>query len=470
MSRATLGATVGASARDAHVVEAFAHGAGLTVVAVDLPRRSIALRGPARAMQQAFSVTLQHVESDAGAFRQRTGAISIPVRLAAIVTGVFGLDDRPQAKPHVRRARAVARPGAAATSFTPPAVGRLYGFPTGTDGTGQTIGIIELGGGYTPADLTAYFSTLSLTPPPVVPISVDGGANSPTGSPDGPDGEVMLDLEVAGALAPGAAFAVYFAPNTDRGFIDAVTTAVHDTTHAPTVISISWGGPESSWTAQALQALDEAMAEAAALGIAVCVAAGDDGATDGVSDGGLHVDFPASSPNALACGGTRLVVSAGTPTETVWNDLASNEGATGGGFSANFTAPTWQSQDVATFKQTGRGVPDVSADADPETGYNVRVDGSAIVLGGTSAVAPLWSALIARCQQSSGKRIVGLGAQLYGNATACRDVTQGDNDGYSAGPGWDPCTGLGTPNGAALLSAVWGSRKASGRRSSTHRR
>jgi kumamolisin len=221
-----------------------------------------------------------------------------------------------------------------------------------------------------------------------------------------------------------------------------------------------------------MQALDEAIAEAFAAGIAVCVAAGDDGASDGVSGGGLHVDFPASSPHALACGGTRLVVSGGTATETAWNDLASNEGATGGGFSAVYSAPAWQTTDLAPYKQTHRGVPDVAADADPETGYDVRVDGSAVVLGGTSAVAPLWSALIARCQQASGKQVVGLSAQLYNDPSACHDITQGNNDGYSAGPGWDPCTGLGTPIGSALLSAVWESntRSAPGRATTRRRK
>jgi kumamolisin len=195
-----------------------------------------------------------------------------------------------------------------------------------------------------------------------------------------------------------------------------------------------------------------------AAGIPVCVACGDDGATDGQTDGQLHVDFPASSPNAIACGGTRLTVSGATATDVTWNDLATNEGATGGGFSAVFTAPAWQSAAIKSYKQTGRGVPDVSGDADPETGYNVLIDGSSTVLGGTSAVAPLWAALFARCQQSSGQQPTDLSARLYGaEAAGFRDVTQGGNGGYTAGPGWDPCTGLGVPIGTGLLAAVWGS-------------
>lgn len=454
LTRAALAAMVGASAADAQAVEAFAHTAGLTVVQVDLPRRAVVLRGPAPAVQKAFGVTLQRVTTPQGDFRQRTGSVTVPASLTDTVTGVFGLDNRPQARTHFRvRRQPAATP---ATSYAAPTLGGVYGFPSSATGSGQCIGLIELGGGYQASDLQTYFSGLSLSVPTVVPIGVDGGQNSPTGDANGPDGEVMLDIEVAGALAPAATIAVYFAPNTDQGFLDAVTTAVHDTTHAPTVISISWGGPESSWTAQATQAMDEAFAEAVALGIAVCVASGDNGATDGVTDGALHVDFPASSPNAIGCGGTRLLVSKGTPVETAWNDLSNNEGATGGGFSTTFPTPSWQSKATAPFKQTGRGVPDVSADADPETGYNVVVDGSSFVLGGTSAVAPLWAALIACCQQASGQHLTDLASRLYAANGGFRDITQGGNDGFNAGPGWDPCTGLGVPVGSTLLATVWG--------------
>jgi len=152
----------------------------------------------------------------------------------------------------------------------------------------------------------------------------------------------MLDIEVVGAIAPQATIAVYFAPNTDAGFLDAVTTAIHDTANKPSVISISWGGPESSWTQQALTAFDSAFEAAAAVGITVCVASGDNGSSDGVADGADHVDFPASSPHALACGGTSLQVSGNAITvESVWNDGAQG-GSGGGGVSASFALPPWQ--------------------------------------------------------------------------------------------------------------------------------
>jgi kumamolisin len=275
----------------------------------------------------------------------------------------------------------------------------------------------------------------------------------------------MLDIEVAGAVAPGATIVVYFAPNTDSGFLDAINQAVDDKQNNPSVISISWGGPESTWTSQSLQSYNSALEAASAVGVSVCVAAGDNGASDGVDDGLEHVDFPASSPYALACGGTHLVGS-GTSisSEVVWNDLPSN-GATGGGVSATFPLPTWQANanvppSVNPGNFVGRGVPDVAGDADPFTGYQVDVDGSNIVVGGTSAVAPLWAGLIA-CFNSALKASVGyLNPTLYQSVAALagtfHDITSGNNDGYSAGPGWDACTGWGSPNGAAILSSLGG--------------
>ncbi|EQD33357.1 Peptidase S53 propeptide, partial [mine drainage metagenome] len=200
--------------------------------------------------------------------------------------------------------------------------------------------MIELGGGYRTTDLAAFFHGLQIAPPTVRTVSVDGGANSPTGDPNGPDGEVELDLEVAGSCAPGAALTAFFAPNTDRGFLDAVARAVHDTALPSSIVSISWGGPEPSWTAQALAAFNAAFQDAAVLGVTVTVAAGDGGATDGGPAGTLEVDFPASSPYVLACGGTRLLLSGNViDAETVWNDLSTGDGATGGGVSRIFPRP-----------------------------------------------------------------------------------------------------------------------------------
>jgi kumamolisin len=253
---------------------------------------------------------------------------------------------------------------------------------------------------------------------------------------------------------------VYFTPNTDAGFLDAVTTAIHDTTNRPSVISISWGSSESNWTAQAMTAMDDAFQAAAAMGISVCVASGDNGSTDGVGDGADHVDFPASSPFVLGCGGTTLQATTSSITnEVVWNDGA-NGGASGGGISTFFARPVWQQgknvaqKDGTIVALTKRGVPDVAGDADPDTGYNVRVDGSDTVIGGTSAVAPLWAGLIARLNGTTGTPVGFLNPQLYTKPQALRDITQGNNGDFVAAAGWDACTGLGTPNGPVVQSAV----------------
>jgi kumamolisin len=385
----------------------------------------------------------------------------VPAELADVVEAVLGLDNRPQAKTHFR----VRAPGteirhaaAAPVSFAPTQLADAYGFPAGS-GAGECVAIIELGGGFRAADLSTYFKGLAVGSPKVVAVSVDQAKNAATGDANGPDGEVMLDIEVVGAIAPQASIAVYFAPNTDAGFLDAITTAIHDTTHKPSVLSISWGGPESSWTAQAMTAMDSAFQAAATLGITVCVASGDNGSSDGVSTG-EHVDFPASSSFALACGGSSLHAQDSTiQSEAVWNDGASG-GASGGGISSFFQLPVWQ-QGLSARKTQGaataltmRGVPDVAGDADPETGYNVRVDGTDTVIGGTSAVAPLWAGLIARINGITGKPAGFINALLYQNPAALRDITDGNNGDFAAASGWDACTGLGSPNGAALVKII----------------
>ena len=405
LSREEFAARHGADAADLAAVRTFASAYGLVVVLEHAARRTVMLSGTVAQFNAAFGIRLQRMQHDSCSYRGRTGSIQLPDSLEGVVEAVLGLDSRPQAETHFR----VLPAASTATSFTPPQVASLYGFPAST-GLGECVALIELGGGFRPADLSTYFKGLGVGSPTVTAVSVDHAQNTPTGDANGPDGEVMLDIEVVGALVPQATIAVYFAPNTDAGFLDAITTAIHDTTNKPSVISISWGGAESTWTSQAMTAMDDAFQAAATLGISVCVASGDNGSGDGVSDGGEHVDFPASSPFALGCGGTSLKA---TPSiisgEVVWNDGTSG-GASGGGISSFFATPTWQatlSAVTAAGTRTPlsmRGVPDICGNADPETGYEVRVDGAASVIGGTSAVAPLWAALLARLNQISGRR------------------------------------------------------------------
>ncbi|MBV9732037.1 MAG: S8/S53 family peptidase [Verrucomicrobia bacterium] len=457
----------GADPADVEAVKNFAEAKQLSVLGHNLGRRSVTLSGTAARLNEAFGVNLQHYRYAGGVYRLRQGSIRIPASFENIITGIFGFDNRPKARAHFRiLSKKAAAPGAVTPeTYTPLQLAAIYDFPGGFTGQGETIGIIELGGGYNQTDLDNYFQQLGVSPAPsVTAVSVDGATNSPTGDPNGADGEVELDIEVTGSIAPGAAIKVFFAPNTDQGFIDAVTTAVNDS--AVTLISISWGGPESTFTAQSMTTFNQAFQDAGTMGKTVFVAAGDSGSSDGESDGANHVDFPASSPFVVGCGGTTLVANTSTDTitsEVVWNETASNEGATGGGVSDFFAKPSYQDSvnvPAPTTQAGGRGVPDVAGDADPVTGYQVIIDGSTTTIGGTSAVAPLYAGLFARINQAlvqKGKSRVGsVNAALYQNPSAFHDIVSGNNGAFSAGPGWDPTTGLGSPDGGSILSAVGG--------------
>lgn len=459
LSREEFANTHGAIPDDLGKIRQFASDHGLQVKEENRARRSVVLIGTVAAFSRAFEVDLGRYEHpQKGSYRGRAGALTIPSELSTVIEGVFGLDNRPQAKPHFRirrKATGQRTPHAQQESYDPTKVAQAYDFPTGVTGTGQSIAILELGGGFSSADLNTFFNNLNLPTPQVTAIGVDGGSNSP-GDPSGADGEVELDIEVAGSVAPGAQIGVYFAPNTDQGFLDALTTALHDSTLKPSVISISWGGPENTWTQQAMNAFDSACQDAATLGTTIFAASGDNGATDGDPNGNLQVDFPASCPHMTGCGGTKLVLAGNTITdEQVWNELSQQEGATGGGVSQVFPLPIWQ-QDAnvpaSPIGQAGRGVPDVAGNADPTTGYNVVVDGSPTVIGGTSAVAPLWAGLTALINQSLGQPVGFLNPLLYSQGEAVfHDILTGGNGGYNARSGWDPCTGLGSPDGAKIV-------------------
>ena len=494
----------GADPADVDLVRRELGSRGLEVTAVHAVTRRVKVAGTLGDLSSAFGTTLRQVSSPDPrgggrvTHRYREGPLFLPAALDGVVTAVLGLDTRPQAQPRFRTQSDAA--AAQGTSYAPNQVADIYSFPAGTTGAGQTVAVIELGGGFTTSDLDAYFGGLGIATPSITAASVDGASNNP-GDTSGASVEVNLDIDVIGAAAPGAAQVVYFAPNNgDQGFVDAISDAAQ-ASPAPIAISISWGQSEDSWTAQGLSAMNQAMSDAAALGITVCAAAGDSGSSDGVNDGQVHVDFPASSPYALGCGGTKLLADPATgvvSSEVVWNELASNEGAGGGGVSDQFALPSWQanagvgpraaSQPAAAAAAPaasavdpmasvhrghnpssgasgtgGRGVPDVAGNADPVTGYQIYQGGQAQVVGGTSAVAPLWSALIARLAQATGKRFGLTQPLLYAGVSpgtdvpGFRDITSGNNGAYAAGPGWDSCTGLGVPDGTALLSRLQGS-------------
>jgi kumamolisin len=469
-------------------VAQFARDHQLTVVRSDIGQRTIVLSGTAQALAEAFKVQLVQYASPQGQYRGRVGPVQVPADVQPLIDGIFGLDNRQQARPHiVLPASGLRSAGNGANvltatqaqevrSFLPPQIGQYYNFPTNVDGTGQCIGIIEFGGGFSQSDLSTYFQQLNLKAPQVEAVSVDGVSNKPGADPES-DGEVMLDIEVAASLAPGAKIVVYFAPFTEQGWVDVISTAVHDTQHRPSVLSISWGYTEGQdiWTSQAIQAVNQAFQAAGVLGVTICCASGDDGSQDQLNDGRLHVDFPAASPYVLGCGGTSLQFSGTSITgETVWNNgqRAQAGGATGGGISDLNALPNWQQGIVPASANpshhAGRGVPDVAGNADEQSGYTILVDGQVLNgVGGTSAVSPLWAALIARINQQLGKPVGFLNPLLYsqiGPAGVLRDITTGNNDptngqlgGYSAKAGWDACTGWGSPDGTKLFNALAGS-------------
>ncbi len=478
LSATEIGTQFGASdAAVKRVGDAFT-GLGLTVLASDATTRTVQLGGPVHAMEAAFQVKLMQFTGPRGDYRGRVGALHVPAALANDIVGVFGLDNRrvvrrrPDAD-HKRHAIAHASTAAGKRPwFFPSELATAYDFPDG-DGSGQTIGLLEFGGGYFPDDLAAFGKAAGLASlPTVVPISVD---KMPTNSNDEAVGEVMLDIEVLAGICPKATIPVWFSQFTEKGWIDALDAATHDATYKPQVLSISWGYAEdvSIWTAAAVAQVNESLQEAALMGITICVAAGDDGSSDGITDGNAHVDFPCTSPFVLAVGGTLLRTGA-KRSERAWKDgdglRADNGGSTGGGVSTRIARPAWQAGlDIAPVnpgQTAGRIVPDVAANASANTGYFVVAGGQQEISGGTSAAAPLWASLVARMNeqlQASGKRVGYLTPLLYGSAApgqqGFNDIHAGDNvtahvGGFKSTPGFDAVTGWGTPKGKDLLAAL----------------
>ena len=465
------------------MVRSFASTHHLKVISANSESRDIVVQGTARAMQGAFATDLRIANFNGRRCRVRQGALSVPSQLAEAISSVTGLDNRPFAKPHYRVTRQTAHvagtdgtvPPAQETAFTPSEIADLYNFPRDVDGSGQTIAILELDGGFHAAELTAYFQELGVRQPTVTVVPFPGGgANNPGVNALDPfcrDAEVMLDLQVAGAMAPGANILVYFArDDSDESFLAAMSAIVHDSERKPDIISISWGGPEPIATAQFRDDFDQLLQSAAHLGLTVCVATGDNASPDFAAndprwDRDAHVDFPACSPWALACGGTRISVADGAiASEDVWFE-GPHDGA-GGGFSRVFPRPDYQGKPA--IQQTAmRGIPDVAANAAPASGFRILCNGQRFPdpahnvppMGGTSAVAPIWAALIARINQALGQRCGFLNPLLYQisnskSASIFRNPASGTNGAYFVSPGWNPCTGLGSVDGSALLDAI----------------
>lgn len=411
----------------------------------------------AKKLRKVFKVALFNFKDEKkGEFISHLGDITIPKEISEHVTHIFGLDQTPKFNPYFRTlAPPLILPNNNPTVFYPNFLATIYNFPN-TTGKNQNVGIIELGGGYTIQTINAYFDRHGVKRPTIISVSVDGATNNPSDT-SGANGEVQLDIEVVGMISPDSKIVVYFTPNTDKGFYDALMAAANDTANNPSVISISWGAAEVYWSNSSMQQMNNALQYCISKGISVFAAAGDNGASDGVNNGKVNVDFPASSPYITACGGTKLTVyNNRRSTEVVWNETNSDSGATGGGVSTVFPVPSYQSKYVRYNTDTGlpgRAVPDVSGDADPTTGYIVDVDGQEYVIGGTSAVSPLYSALTARINELNGRRCGFWNNKIYKHPQYFWDIKSGNNDGYSAKKGYDPCTGLGVADGTLIANA-----------------
>jgi len=414
-------------------VVSFAHDNALAVDHINEEGHLLKLSGTVADFENAFKIKLNHLKHPKGyIYRHYDGSISAPLKWKGVVGGIFGLNTKFRARSYHR-----VQPRDWDGGYFPNEVSKAYNFPT-ADGEGKTIAIVELGGGYNESDNNAYASKLNLPSIKISSISVDKGANSPTNDPDSADGEVALDIQVVYAIAPKTNILVYFAPNSDQGFMDAVTAAA-TANPKPEAISISWGGPEDSWSKGALNSFNEILQRCSKNGINVTVAAGDNGSSDG--EQGINVDFPGSSPYVISCGGTKLTLNKDESihSEVVWND--SDGGATGGGISKVFPRPSYQNNVVKKF----RGVPDLSGNASPTTGYKIIIDGIQTVVGGTSAVAPLVAAYLVLVDVHGDIHDI-----IYKNEEVFNDIVEGNNGQYKARKGWDECTGLGSIKGMKL--------------------
>lgn len=476
----------GAHDDDLADVIAFAGAHDLSVVHASARRNDITLSGSARAMTRAFGIDLRHFEHRSGSYRSHVEPVHLPADLQPIVQAVLGLDQTPVGR------RAPGPVGPQAILRPTGDIAQAYRFPRGT-GRGQRIALLEFSGGYHEADVNAFFRAIGRRPH-VRSIPLLDSRNAPSSQRllrsalkqralggVAATIETTMDIEIAGAIAPDAAIDVHFAPNHARGYHVGVLAALGlhcsaKRSRPATVISISWGANEAEWTPQALEAINGAIRRAHHMGVTVCCASGDGGSSGTRPMGLAQVEFPASSPYALACGGTTLDLTDGEEpaSEHAWNSAGM---ATGGGVSGYFDQPEWQrdipppsmskvwrsEQRPAAFR--GRCVPDVAANADPLTGYEITVAGLTMPGGGTSAAAPLWAGLIAVLGGELKRSCGWINALLYSRhfRPALRDITHGENQlpdsttrSFRAHHGWDACTGLGSPVGTKLLSALRG--------------
>lgn len=479
-TRETFTASRGAAQQEMEAVVNFAHAADLKVVDTDLARRSVIVRGSTAQINKAFDVELNNYRYARGTYRSHDGEVKIPASIAGYVEAVVGLTNREVEARHWLAAPAVQQLQSAdppnTTALTPAQVADLYHFPPG-DGLGETIGLYEMTTqdgppGYAKKDIEGTMKALGNLPmPQIIDVPVDGTQNSGKS-----DGETGLDITVAGAIAPKATLAVYFAGAETQNMIHALQMMIlpKPGEPAPNIVSISYGwGPDDLGTpnfsdseyAQFTSLFEDASTNK----ITVFVSSGDSGASV-ESSTQAQTSYPASDIWVTACGGTTIGnINGPSFDEWVWND----NGATGGGISARFGVPPYQTGvNLPKRNNTGtpgRGVPDIAGNASPFSGYPQVINGKEPeAVGGTSAVAPLYAGLIARINSNLQSPVGYLNTTLYNTPSIFRDIVgppgPANNDfngvkGYPAGSGWNACTGLGVIDGQALQDALTAAKK-----------
>ncbi len=436
--RASFAKATDADPADLELLRGYCKTHGIDVVATHW--RSATLTGPIEKLIDAFGATAAiYALPDGRRFRHRSGALHAPPEIAAVLRGPFGIHQWP-------RSHAVGPLQNSVTPLSANDIAARYQFPD-ADGSGVTVGVLQLRATFDAGDFAACMQAQGVKAKTPIVVRVDN-AELAHQIETAKDLESAIDAQIVGALAPGAQLVIYAAPDDECGVLDGIRKALFDEENAPTILSISFGLPEERWTPVALEILDELFAAAALLGVTILCASGDKGAHVD-PNGEAQVLAPASSPFAHACGATQIAAG-DSSAESGWLN-------SGGGFSGRVPVPSWQTTASAVAAQykvaPGRGVPDFAAETVP--GYMVYVGGKPFAMGGTSAVAPAWAALVARINQRLGKPAGFFAPLLYAAVQSpLREITSGGNDRYQCAPGWNPCTGLGVPVGTALEAAL----------------
>ncbi len=446
----SFGERFGISTAGLRALERRLRGDGLRITETFPQRTALAVSGTVGEVQRLLAVRIVSYSDPAGhRYHAPLGQPIVPPALARAIEGVSGLDTRPRWLAHDVPMGGLT-PMEAATAYD---IAALHN--AGISGQGQSIAIISFSA-FNPSDPASFVSQYGITGPAPEVIPVDGGTTDTSGAT-----EANLDIDVVRAIAPQAQILFYEVPQSSSSYTDVINRIVAD--HRTDIISSSWGQCELELDPGERSGDGRALSAAVANGVSMFVASGDSGAYDcqqsDRTDHRLTVDWPASSADAVAVGGTRLYLNANDSylSERAWEDVLSAAGG-GGGFTTGDARPSWQTgPGVVTSLSNGhRQVPDVSADADPGTPWSVVAGGQLGEVGGTSAAAPFWAASMLLVHQYAASRGVGrlgyVNPILYALASSAEpfppfhDVTLGGNRFYQATPGWDPATGLGSPD------------------------